>query len=41
MEKCKDNGILTFNFSLWKNNPVNSPTLKEIVNEHLKLQNKR
>ena len=41
MEKCKDNGILTFNFSLWRNNPNNSPSLKQIVNEQIRLQNKR
>lgn len=41
MEKCKDNGILTFNFSLWRNNPIDSPSLKEIVNEQIQLQNKR
>lgn len=41
IEKCKDNGILTFNFSLWKNNPFNSPSLSTIINEQLKFQNKR
>ena len=41
MEKCKDNGILTFNFSLWRDNPIGNLTLKEIVNEHIQLQNKR
>ena len=41
MEKCKDNGILTFNFSLWRSNPINTPTLKAIVNEQIQLQNKR
>ena len=41
MEKCKDNGILTFNFSLWRNNPIETPTLKAIVNEQIQLQNKR
>lgn len=41
MEKCKDNGILTFNFSLWRNSPINLPPLKEIVNEQIQLQNKR
>lgn len=41
MEKCKDNGILTFNFSLWRTNYDDSPTLKAIVNEHIQVQNKR
>lgn len=41
MEKCKDNGILTFNFSLWRSNPIDTPTLKAIVNEQIQLQNKR
>ena len=41
MEKCKDNGILTFNFSLWRSNPIYTPTLKAIVNEQIQLQNKR
>ena len=41
MEKCKDNGILTFNFSLWRANPLDAPTLKAIVNEQIQLQNKR
>lgn len=41
MEKCKDNGILTFNFSLWRTNYDDSPTLKAIVNEQIQVQNKR
>lgn len=41
MEKCKDNGILTFNFSLWKNNPSACPSLNAIINEQLNYQNKR
>lgn len=41
MEKCKDNGILTFNFSLWKSNPSASPSLNDIINEQLNYQNKR
>ncbi len=41
MEKCKDNGILTFNFSLWRSNSIDTPTLKAIVNEQIQLQNKR
>ena len=41
MEKCKDNGILTFNFSMWRNNPCSCPPLNTIINEQLKYQNKR
>lgn len=41
MEKCKDNGIQTFNFSLWRSNPTEIPTLKTIVNEQIQVQNKR
>ena len=41
MEKCKDNGILTFNFSLWRASSIEAPTLEEIVNEQIKVQNKR
>ena len=41
MEKCKDNGILTFNFSMWRNNPCGCPSLNTIINEQLKYQNKR
>ena len=41
MEKCKDNGILTFNFSLWRANSIDAPTLEEIVNEQIQVQNKR
>lgn len=41
MEKCKDNGILTFNFSIWRSNPIDSLTLKAIVNKQIQLQNKR
>lgn len=41
MEKCKDNGILTFNFSIWKSNPSACPSLNTIINEQLKYQNKR
>ena len=41
MEKCKDNGIHTFNFSLWRKNPVEYPSLKAIINEQIQLQNKR
>lgn len=41
MEKCKDNGILTFNFSMWKRNPIGCPSLNTIINEQLKFQNKR
>lgn len=41
MEKCKDNGIITFNFSLQENDPSNYPTLEKIINEQIQLQNKR
>lgn len=41
MEKCKDNGILTFNFSLWRNNSIDASTLKAIINKQIQLQNKR
>lgn len=41
MEKCKDNDILTFNFSLWRSNPLETTNLEAIVNEHIQLQNKR
>jgi len=41
MEKCKDNGILTYNFSLWKNNPCKIPSLNAVISEQLKFQNKR
>ena len=41
MEKCKDNGILTFNFSLWRNNPTENPPLNTIINEQIQIQNKR
>lgn len=41
MEKCKDNGIITFNFSLQENDPSNYPTLEEIINEQIQVQNKR
>lgn len=41
MEKCKDNGILTFNFSIWKSNPSACPSLNTIINEQLNYQNKR
>ena len=41
MEKCKDNGILTFNFAVWKSNPSACPSLNTIINEQLKYQNKR
>ena len=41
MEKCKDNNILTFNFSLWENNISEYPTLEKIVNDQILIQNKR
>ena len=41
MEKCEDNGILTFNFAKWVSNPNSSPSLNSIINNQLKIQNKR
>lgn len=41
IEKCKDNGILTFNFSLWKENPVGILSLKTLINNQIQTQNKR
>jgi hypothetical protein len=41
LEKCKDNGILTFNFSVCKSDPVGCPPLNAIINEQLQFQNKR
>ncbi|MBO5699231.1 MAG: DUF1887 family protein [Bacteroidaceae bacterium] len=39
MEKCKDNDILTFNFSLWDKKPETS--MNAIVNKYLQKINKR
>lgn len=39
MEKCRDNYILTFNFSMWDKNPNSS--LNSIINKSLKQINKR
>lgn len=41
LEKCRDNGILTFNFSACKIDPVSCPPLNAIINEQLQFQNKR
>ena len=41
MEKCKDNGILTFNFSLWKKDEKTNPTLAELISEQVTTQYKR
>ncbi len=41
MEKCKDNEILTFNFSLWKGRPVENLPLNTLVNTYIQTQNKR
>ena len=41
MEKCKDNDIKTFNFSLWRDDPDNNPSLNDIINELLHRENKR
>lgn len=41
MEKCNDNNILAFNFSLWKENPLNKASLNDIINSQINTQNKR
>lgn len=41
MEKCKDNDIQTFNFSLWRDKPTNKPSLDKIISELMQKQNKR
>ena len=41
MEKCKDNGILTFNYALWREAPLRSPSLAEIIKNQLFTQHKR
>ena len=41
IEKCKDNDILHFNFSLWRKNPMSNPPLKTLINEQMQTQNKR
>lgn len=41
MEKCKDNDIQTFNFSLWRDNPVKNPSLDKMISELMMKQNKR
>lgn len=41
MEKCRDNDIQTFNFALWKEDPVHLPSLGLIVREMMQRQNIR
>ena len=41
MEKCKDNGILTFNFAHWHEAPLQSVSLDKIIENQLFTQNKR
>ena len=41
MEKCIDNDIQTFNFSLWKQDSAHLPSLSQIVEDVLLKQNKR
>lgn len=41
VEKCKDNGILTFNFALWRENPLKYPTLNQIIENQLSTQHTR
>ena len=41
LEKCKDNDIQTFNYSLRHDDPKNNPSLNDIINELLHRQNKR
>lgn len=41
LEKCKDNDIQTFNYSLRHDDPMNNPSLNDIINELLHRQNKR
>lgn len=39
MEKCKDNGIATYNYALWRDNPTTLPTLSQIIDSLLTGQN--
>lgn len=41
MEKCRDNGILTFNFARWREAPLQSVSLDKIIESQLFTQNKR
>lgn len=40
MEKCKDNGIATFNFANWQDNPKGFPSLSKIIDSLVSNQNK-
>ncbi len=41
MEKCRDNDIQTFNYSLWYQDRENRPSLSQIVADMISKQNKR
>lgn len=41
MEKCRDNDIRTFNYSLWNQDKVNNLSLSQIVKDMISKQNKR
>ena len=41
LEKCRDNDIQTFNYSLWNLDKENNLTLGQIVNDMMSKQNKR
>lgn len=41
MEKCRDNDIQTFNYSLWNQNREHCPSLSQIVLDMISKQNKR
>ena len=41
VEKCKDNGILTFNFTLSHDNSLKYPSIRDIIDQQLSTQNKR
>lgn len=41
IEKCKDNGILTFNFAYFRDNPVKNQNLQQIIQSNIAIQNIR
>ena len=41
MEKCRDNDIQTFNYSLWNQDREHNPSLSQIVSDMISRQNKR
>jgi len=41
MEKCRDNDIQTFNYSLWNLDREHNPSLSQIVSDMISRQNKR